>query len=216
MGRDRRENQAARRVAVVGLTGGIGAGKSTALSMFAALGAETLSADETVHGLYEQPEVVYALSVRFGFEVLDDSGAVDRGRLAAAVRGEPERLKWLEGLTHPLVEEEIERRVAAAPDCSVLVCEVPLLFDAGYERLFDVVVTVEADPEVRRKRSTHDFGPEQFQEFETLQASRERRTAGSDFTFINDGPSAALRGFVEDVHRSVRSSLRQAGCGDGS
>lgn len=214
MGRERREGQAARKVVAVGLTGGIGAGKSTALGLFGDLGASTCSADEIVHQLYEQPAVAAAVAAKFGDRVLTAQGGVDRASLAGAVRGKPERLRWLEELTHPLVTEEIERRMDSAPECSVLVCEVPLLFEAGYERLFDTVVTVEAGPEVRRQRSDHDFDLEQFSELEALQASRERRTKGSDFAFSNEGGLEALREFVDRVYVSALADLKLAGCED--
>ena len=69
-------------------------------------------------------------------------------------------MRWLEKLTHPLVAEEIERRIGDAPAGTVVVCEVPLLFESGFERLFDLVVTVEAGGETRRRRSTHGFDVE--------------------------------------------------------
>jgi len=216
MGRDRREGQVAHRTVAIGLTGGIGAGKSTALCLFADLGAETVSADGLVHDLYERPSVAEAISEHFGAQVLSDEGVVDRRLLAEAVRGRPDELGWLEDLTHPLVAQMVAERVEAASECSVVVCEVPLLFEAGYERLFDVVVTIEAELETRRRRSTHDFGLDQFSEFENLQATGERRRDGSDFAFVNDGGLEALREFVGSVYQSAWARLRRSGCEDGS
>jgi dephospho-CoA kinase len=192
-------------VAAVGLTGGIGAGKSTALRFFAEVGAVTLSADEVVHRLYLRADVKQALTERFGLEVLDPGGEVDRRRVAELVQGRPEQLAWLESLTHPLVGEEIARLVRDAPAGAVAVCEVPLLFEAGMAGCFDLVVTIEAGGEARRKRSTHSFGPQLFEEFEALQASSERRVAGSDLAFFNEGDIDHLRAFVRQAYERALS-----------
>ena len=192
-------------VVAVGLTGGIGAGKSTALSFFAQAGALALSSDEVVHQLYAHTEVKRALEEHFGPQVLGPGGEVDRGGLAGAVRGRPEQLAWLESLTHPLVGEEIARWVREAPAGAVIVCEVPLLFETGMSGQFDLVVTVEAAADARRRRSTHSFGPDLFGELEALQASSERRVAGSDLAFFNDGDVDHLRAFVRRAYERARS-----------
>ena len=202
-------------VAAIGLTGGIGAGKSTALSFFAEAGALTLSADAVVHQLYARPDVKRALADHFAGDVLGLDGEVDRRRLAGAVRGRPEQLGWLESLTHPLVGEEIMSFIKEAPAGAVVVCEVPLLFEAGMEGLFDLVVTVEAGSETRRRRSVHGFGPEVFGEFEALQASTERRVAGSDLAFGNDGNLQHLREFVGVAYARARAlAVSAAACGE--
>jgi dephospho-CoA kinase len=185
----------------------MGAGKSTALHMFAELGAITLSADGLVHDLYERPEIARQVNDHFRGGVLEDRGGVDRSRLAASVRGRPDELGWLEDLIHPLVAEEIERRIEAAPVGSVLVCEVPLLFESGYEALCDLVVTVEADPEARRARSVHSFDLDQFSELDGLQASSERRVRESDLAYLNDQGLAALESFVEKAYGKAQSLL---------
>ena len=208
MGRERRESQAERAVVAVGLTGSIGAGKSTALALFGECGAVVLSADSLVHELYQRPAVAVAVAAHFGPPVLGSDGAVDRAALAQAVRGRPEELRWLEGLTHPLVAEEIASRLETAPHGSVVVCEVPLLFESGFEILFDLVVTVEADSEVRRLRSTHQFGLDQFTELEALQASHELRVRGSDLVVMNDGSLAQLREAVRRAYDVARGRLQ--------
>jgi dephospho-CoA kinase len=210
MGRERRESQNRREVVAVGLTGGIGAGKSTALTLFEEAGALTISADRLVHEFYLRPAVAERIGAHFGSVVLDDLGTVDRSCLARAVRGRPDELRWLEDLTHPWVAVEIERAVEAAPAGTVVVCEVPLLFETDYERLFDLVVTVEAGGRIRRLRSTHDFGLEQFSEFESLQASSRRRVEGSDLAFFNEGGLEELAQFVRDAYERARALLQRS------
>ncbi len=200
MNRERRHSRKGHEVVAVGLTGGIGAGKSTALEMFKNLGAMTLSADGLVHEFYRRTVVSERIAEHFGPAVRGESGAVERWRLAGAVQGRPEELRWLEELVHPLVADEIERTIETAPAGTVVVCEVPLLFESGYERLFDLVVTVEAGAEVRRLRSVHGFGLEQFAELEALQASQQRRVEGSELVFFNDGGLDKLARFVEEAH----------------
>jgi dephospho-CoA kinase len=200
-------SQEVRRVVAVGLTGGIGAGKTTALGLFAEAGAITLSADSMVHDLYTQARVITKISDHFGSQVLDERGAVDRAALARRVRRRRSELRWLEQLTHPMVAKDFRRKIESAPTGSVVVCEVPLLFEAGYEGLFDLLVTIEARSDTRRARSVHGFDLGQFTEFESLQASTEQRVARSDLAFVNDGDVDQMRSFVQDAFKKARGML---------
>jgi dephospho-CoA kinase len=193
------------RAVAIGLTGGIGAGKSTALSMFRDAGALTISADDIVHTLYKRPSVAALLRERFGDAVLDDAGRVARRQLAAAVRGRPAELRWLEHLTHPLVAEEIKGFITEAPVGSVVVCEVPLLFECAYEPLFDLIVTIEASREKRAERSAQRFHPAQFKELESLQATTEERSAGSHLVYTNDSDKEEMRQFVTRAYARARA-----------
>jgi dephospho-CoA kinase len=208
MSRERRKGSDGRGVVAVALTGSIGAGKSTALAMFAECGALVLSADELVHRLYARPEVAAQVAEHFGRKVLDKSGTVDRPKLAAAVRGLPWEVQRLEEIVHPLVAKEMSRLVDEASAGTVVVCEIPLLFESGFDNLFDLIVTVEAGPEVRRRRSVHQFGLEQFAEFEAMQASTERRVQGSDLAFVNDGDLDQLRDFVRGAYEAAANLNR--------
>lgn len=205
--------QAERAVVAVGLTGSIGAGKSTALALFKECGALVVSADQLVHQIYSRDEVATRLAEHFGRKVLSATGVVDRRLLAEAVSKRPGELRWLEKLTHPLVAEEIAQLIESAPAGIVVVCEVPLLFESGFEYLFDLIVTVEAGAEVRRRRSTHQFGPEQFAEFDALQTTRERRVEGSDLVFVNDGDIDQLREFVRGAYATAKRLLSDGRAG---
>lgn len=141
---------------LVGLTGGIGAGKSAALAALARHGAATLSADEVIHRLYDDPEVVAAVVGRFGDSVLAADGRVDRAVLGPRAFAEPGGVRFLEELLHPRVGAERARWVAArradVPPPPLIVCEVPLLFEVGSESDYDVVVVVTAPDALRRER----------------------------------------------------------------
>lgn len=197
-----------RGLVAIGLTGGIGAGKSTVLSMFADLGAVTVSADALVHDLYGRSDFVAKLVERFGPDVADPKGGVDRRALARVVKDQPEGLQWLEQLTHPLVKADLERVIKEAPPGSVVVCEVPLLLEAGFEALFDLLVTVEAGRDNRLVRSADRFDADVFDNFEGLQASTAQRVAASDAVLVNDSSPELLRRSVGEVFERALSMLK--------
>src|SRR3989442_10198772 len=144
------------RVPFVGLTGGMGAGKSEALKALERLGAATLSSDAVVRELLTTGEVRDQLVERFG-DAVAPNGEVDRAKVASVVFDRPEEREWLEGLLWPRVgqrvvewREEIERR---DPPPRAAVVEVPLLFESGMESAFDKTIAVVADEAVREKRA---------------------------------------------------------------
>jgi dephospho-CoA kinase len=198
-------------VVAVGLTGSVGAGKSTALRMFADLGAAVFSADEAVHGLYRRPEVRASLQARFGPAVLAEDGAVDRAALAEIVLADEDARRWLEGFIHPQVADEMRRFLSTCPAATVVVFEVPLLFDSGLERMFDLTVTIEAGREVRAGRTTEPQRRRVFEGFDLKQLPSERRTSLAEMAYVNDGDRDHLRRFVETVYR--RASDRRASGG---
>jgi dephospho-CoA kinase len=138
------------------LTGGLGAGKSTALAALGRLGAATISTDAIVHELYADDEVIAAVTERWGSEVAP-GGVVDRSAIARRAFASPDERAWLEGLLWPLVA----RRVAAwraeqerrDPPPVAAVVETPLLFEAGMEGVYDATIAVVADEAVRAQRA---------------------------------------------------------------
>jgi dephospho-CoA kinase len=148
---------AAARPVAVAITGGIGAGKSTALDAFRARGAATVSSDEIVHHLLAADEAVRdALVERLGPEVLGEDGRPDRPRIADAVFGDPKQLAWLEALLHPLVSREYltwREQLAQLDDPPrVCVTEVPLLYEVGAQDRFDKVIVITAPKALREQR----------------------------------------------------------------
>ena len=139
---------------VVGLTGGIGSGKSEALAAFARHGAVTLSSDQMVRELYERDDVRRAVAEHFGPEVLDGSGAVDRAAIARRVFSDERERFWLERLLLPMLAERFaewrDERVAAGD--RLLVHEAPTLFEAGIQDRYDMIVMVTAPEDVREAR----------------------------------------------------------------
>jgi dephospho-CoA kinase len=183
----------------VAVTGGIGAGKSEALRAFVRHGAAVISSDEIVHRLLrEDQEVKRAIVERLGDSVLGTDGEIDRVRVGELVFGDPDALRWLEGLLHPRVSATYLRwreELAGLPDPpAVCVTEVPLLYEVGAEKHFDAVVVVTASPQVRISRHIR---PMHDREQRLLPDGE--KAARADFTYLNDGSLEGLDAFVSEV-----------------
>jgi dephospho-CoA kinase len=181
----------------VAITGPIGAGKSVALEAFARHGAATVSSDEIVHELLRSdPEIHAALAEHFGPEVVGPDGA-DRARIAEIVFNDPAQLEWLEELLHPRVAEQNlawrAEQAARADPPALTVSEVPLLYESGADRRFDVVVVITAPEPVRRER--RPVGDERERRLLPV----DEKVALADYTYVNDGTLEELDGFVADV-----------------
>ena len=189
-------------VPFIGLTGGMGAGKSTALEALEDLGARVLSTDAVVHELYGDRQIKDAVVGRWGAEVAP-GGVVDRAAVAmrAFAGGEEER-GWLESLLWPLVGARIaawlEHVRAMQPAPRAAVVEVPLLFEAGMERGFDATIAVIAREETRRERAA-GRGHALADERATRQLSQEEKADRATFVVRNDGSEGDLRRELADV-----------------
>jgi len=183
----------------VAITGGIGAGKSTALAAFRAHGAATVSSDEIVHHLLRSDlDVRAALVDRFGDGILGDDGAPDRARIAAIVFEDAEALAFLEALLHPLVSREYlawREQLAALDDPPrVCVTEVPLLYESAGESRFDRVVVITAPRQLREQRRHVPLDNRDAR----LLDDREK-VARSDFHYVNTGTFEDLDAWVAGV-----------------
>jgi dephospho-CoA kinase len=176
-------------VPLVGLTGGLGAGKSEALRALGELGAATLSTDAVVHELLASDELRDIVVARLGDEVTRD-GKLDRSLIAERVFGDEESRKWLEGELWPRVgqrmvewKQEVDARDPAPPAAAV---EVPLLFESGMEQAFDATIAVIADEEVRAERAGAR-GHAAVEERAGRQLSQDEKARRTDYTVRNDG-----------------------------
>jgi dephospho-CoA kinase len=179
----------------VGLTGGIGAGKSEALAALERLGAATISADAVVHALYDDPEVRAAVVNRFGEEVAP-GGKVDRSAVARRAFATTEDREWLEQLIWPKVGERIaEWRAVESqhePPPRALVVETPLLFEAGLESSYDATIAVVADEAVRSERAAAR-GHEAVDERTARQFTQEQKAARASYAVENSGTLRELQ-----------------------
>jgi dephospho-CoA kinase len=185
----------AARIPFVGLTGGIAAGKSEALSALERLGAATLSTDAVVHELLGSGGVRDELVERFGPEVAP-GGQIDREAVGSRVFERPEEREWLEGVLWPRVgervvawREELESRVPVPP---AAVVEVPLLFESGMDAAFDHTIAVIAPEEVRIERAGAR-GHAGLESRTSRQLGQDEKAERADFVVVNDGDLNELR-----------------------
>jgi len=191
-------------VPFIGLTGGIGAGKSTALSALERLGAATLSTDAVVHDLYDSDEVRDAVLARWGEDVAP-GGAVDRAAVAARAFASEDDRRWLEALLWPRVgahvaawRDEVNARVPA-PRAAVV--EVPLLFEAGMDDVFDATIAVVADEAVRADRAA-GRGHAAVVERAARQLDQAEKAERATFAVANSGT-------VEELERKLSAILER-------
>lgn len=184
----------------IGLTGSIGMGKSTALKIFAELGAAVWDADDAVHRMYGAGGAAVA-PIEAAFEGVVKDGVVDRRALAKIVLNDPEKLKALEAIVHPLVGQDqgLFLAEATASGAPAVVLDIPLLFENGSQGFFDAVVVVSAPAAVQRERVLARPGmtEEKFNAILAQQTPDAEKRAGADYVISSDQP-------LEDMARDIR------------
>ncbi|MER5881970.1 MULTISPECIES: dephospho-CoA kinase [unclassified Streptomyces] len=196
----------------VGLTGGIGAGKSEVSRLLVEHGAVLIDADRIAREVVEPGTPGLAAIVdAFGGDVLTAEGTLDRPRLGSIVFADPEKLATLNAIVHPLVGARSRTLEDAAPADAVVVHDVPLLAENGLAPLYDLVIVVDARPEtqldrlVRLRGMTEDDARARM----AAQAPREKRLAVADIVIDNDVPLADLERRVADVWGDLVHRARQ-------
>jgi dephospho-CoA kinase len=197
-------------VPFVGLTGGMGAGKSTALSALRRLGAEVLSSDAVVHELYGGEQLRDAVVARWGPEVAP-GGIVDRAAVAERAFASPAERAWLEGLLWPMVGARVAEWLAAVRAADrgrtarprAAVVEVPLLFEAGLDGLYDATIAVIADERLRSERAAAR-GHTSADERTARQLPQDTKARRATYVVRNDGSE-------EDLQRELSAVLDKLG-----
>jgi len=203
----------------VGLTGGIGAGKSEVSRLLVEHGAVLIDADRIAREVVAPGTPgLRAVVDAFGTDILAPDGSLDRPRLGSIVFADPDRLAVLNSIVHPLVgarSRELEE--AAAPD-AVVIHDVPLLTENGLAPLYDLVIVVDARPETQLDRLTRLRGmtEEDARARMAAQATREQRRAIADIVIDNDVPLDALRKRVDAVWDDLVHRARGTFAADGS
>lgn len=189
-------------VRFVGLTGGLGAGKSTALAALERLGADVLSSDAVVHELYEGDRLRDLVVARFGAEVAP-AGVVDRSAVAQRAFADPEDRVWLESVIWPMVGARVaswlEQARAHTPAPRAAVVEVPLLFEAHLDGLYDATIAVISEETVRAQRAAAR-GHALVDERAARQLSQQEKAERATFVVHNDGTK-------EDLERQLSAVL---------
>src|SRR5436305_8208902 len=189
----------------IGLTGGMGAGKSEALAALERLGAATLSTDAVVHELLDSDEVRGELVSRFGDQVAPD-GRIDRAAVATLVFDRRDERRWLEGVLWPRVGERVNswrrQMTEQDPPPRALVVEVPLLFEAGMEAAFDHTIAVVADEELRSGRAA-ERGHAGVESRANRQLSQQEKAERAEYVVQNDATleelEATLSGLLANI-----------------
>ncbi len=189
---------------VVGLTGGIGSGKSLAAQFFSQLGAIVIDADQLARSAIERgSEGFDEVLLRFGDTVLKN-GDIDRVALGQIIFENPEAKKDLEEIIHPRIRIEFEEAVASLNPGQVMVYEIPLLVETKAADRFDFIITVESDAELRKQRlRTRGMFHSDIEKRMASQATEEQRRAIADCVLINNGTEDDLLRQVENVWEST-------------
>ncbi|MEV5466415.1 dephospho-CoA kinase [Actinospica acidiphila] len=196
----------------VGLTGGIGAGKSEVSRLLVERGAVLIDADRIAREVVEPGTPGLAAVVEaFGEEILAEDGSLDRPRLGALVFNDPDKLATLNSIVHPLVGARSRELEEAAPEDAVVVHDVPLLTENGLARLYDVVIVVDASTGTQLDRLVRLRGmsEEDARARMAAQATREQRRAVADIVIDNDVPLDALERRIEEVWADLVRRARE-------
>lgn len=191
---------------VVGLTGGIGSGKSAAAELFRSLGVSVVDADLLAREVVEpgQPALT-AIASHFGNELLNGDGTLDRAALRTIVFSDPEEKSWLEALLHPLIAELIRRRLAES-NSTYSILESPLLLETEQHKLVDriLVIDVSEDTQLARAMKRDGSDADTIRSIITSQIERGERTARADDVVSNEGSIEQLRESIETLHKKYQ------------
>ncbi len=186
----------------MGLTGGIGSGKSAIAGIFAELGVEIIDADLVAREVVEPPSpALDAIRARHGEQILTAEGTLDRPRMRKLVFAIEAERAWLENLLHPLIDARIRQRIAACQGAYCMLVS-PLLLETSQRRLVDRVLVADVSKQTQLQRSLlRDQGERAtIEAIIDAQASREERLRAADEVIDNEDPPSALAARVRDLH----------------
>lgn len=188
----------------IGLTGGIGSGKSVVAEMFRELGISIIDADEIAHQLVAPGSPLLAAIIgHFGESYLQADATLDRQKLAQFVFSRPDEIKTLESLLHPAVRTSIKQQLEAHRDESYVLVVIPLLIETGYTELVDRILVVDCEEaqQIQRVLARDDRDPQQVQKIMQQQVSRAERLRQADDVIENSSDLASLQAQVARLHK---------------
>jgi len=197
---------------VIGLTGGIGAGKSAVAKMLSDLGCYVVHSDRLAHEALRDPAIRETLLDWWGREIIDADGELDRSAIGAIVFDAPGERRRLEGLVHPWIERRRKAMFATAPsDAKALVIDAPLLLEAGLERECAAVIFVDAGYEtrLRRVRAERGWSSEDLARRDRAQMPLDEKRSRADHTVVNEGDLQSLQRTVRQTLDDILDTLRR-------
>lgn len=187
---------------IIGLTGGMGSGKSTVAKCFRELNIKVLDTDQIAHALVIPGQPAFqAIVEHFGVNVLQTNGTLNRGKLRSIIfESYPER-QWLEQLLHPLIKQAILEETALIPPEKYIVIEIPLLFEANFQEMVDRVLVVDCDEKLQIERvNRRDGMNDATQAILKTQIPRTTRLAHAHDVILNEGSIEELKKKVLNLH----------------
>lgn len=189
---------------ILGLVGGIGSGKTFVAGLLREMGGLVIEADKLGHEALRQPELRQQIVARWGPQVLDEHGEVNRARLAAIVFADPRERQALEAIVHPYIARRIAEEIECAdnnPDARFIVIDAALLLEAGWHRVCDKVLFVDAPADLRQRRTEQSRGwsANEWQAREAAQWPLEQKRRFADAVVINTGDGTSLRQQVQGL-----------------
>jgi|TARA_B110000444_G_scaffold246865_1_gene268848 dephospho-CoA kinase len=190
---------------LIGLTGGIGSGKTAAANHFESLGIDVVDADLASRAVVEpgQP-ALESIAEHFGESIIAANGGLDRAQLRKLVFAEESERKWLQRLLHPLISEYLAQQIKASASTYCLLVN-PLLLESGQSQWCTKIIVVDTpvETQIQRTMARDDNNREQVQSIVNAQMSREDRLSAADFVLLNDQGINELKNNVENIHREL-------------
>ena len=201
------------RYSVIGLTGGIGSGKSTVARMFGALGVHWVDADDVARQVVEPgTQALIAIADHFGESILQDNGELDRAALRQKVFEDPEQRRWLEGLLHPIIRQELIRQLSPEDyNLPYVMLVSPLLLETNQHELVEriVVVDVPEETQINRTMARDGNSREQVERILAAQMPRAARREKADAIINNAQPLERVEASVHALHQRFLADFSQ-------
>ena len=201
------------RYSVIGLTGGIGSGKSTVARMFGALGVHWVDADDVARQVVEPgTQALRAIADHFGESILQDNGELDRAALRQKVFEDPEQRRWLEGLLHPIIRQELIRQLSPEDyNLPYVMLVSPLLLETNQHELVEriVVVDVPEETQINRTMARDGNSREQVERILAAQMPRVARREKADAIINNAQPLERVEASVHALHQRFLADFSQ-------
>ncbi|MDA3869157.1 MAG: dephospho-CoA kinase [Gammaproteobacteria bacterium] len=188
----------------IGLTGGIGSGKSTVAELFSELGVTVIDADQISHQLTRSGSDSFrAIRQLLGDEFINAEGELDRKKIARHIFSNPDKKAALENMLHPRIRQRMLQEVERAKHDAYIILSIPLLLETGFTDLIDRILVVDADDEIRiqRTRQRDDRSEQQIRAIMRQQVERDRRLQCADDVIYNNGSLEDLRNAVDRLHQ---------------